>query len=252
MRVGYKRAARLCCLFALACFSLAAGCGRAVERKAEQAVKEILPEYLGPADKYDTRVRGSVGGIVKGRLSSVHVEGKNVRLMPDFNADLLTLDLRDVEVDTKRRVLTEVGSCDFAVALSEASLNRYIRSKRSDIRDLSISLRDRQGRITVTARPEVLGIASVPVSVTGRVQANPPHGISMDFNPERARVSIVPVPGVVLDYFSRRLNPLLDLSNLRVPVQVRRTEVREGRLVVQGIVRPEDLIRAAVSASAAP
>lgn len=237
---------------ALLCLGVAvgvAGCGRTVERKAEAAVKEILPTYLGPADKYETRVRGSAAAIIRGRLAHVHVDGKNVRLTPDLIADELTLDLTDVEVDTRARQLRAVGSCAFSVALGEAHLNRYIRARRSDIPELRVSLQESGdgGRITVSARPTLLGIPTFPVTVSGRVSPKPPNGVALDFSPERARVSIVPIPSVVLDYLAPRLNPIVDLSMLRVPVQVRHAEVRGRRLLVSGTITPEDLLRASAS-----
>lgn len=232
-------------LFAALC--LISGCGRAVERKAEDAVNAILPEYVGPAEKYQTRVRGGTTAIVRGRLRSVHVEGTQVRLMPQLTADTLVLDLDDVEVDTKARTLRSVGAIAFVAELGETNLRRYVDAQNFDIRDLRVSLAN--GAVRVTARPVLLGIPTVPFTVSGRLVVRGADGFALDFQPSRANVSVVPVPGILLDYLSEKLNPLLDLSTLRLPIHVREAQIERNRLVLRGTVRPDDLLRAAQQAA---
>jgi hypothetical protein len=222
------------------------GCARVAEQKAEQRVNALLPGYIGPAQRYQTRIRSeSTGALMRGRVRSVHVDGTSVQLEPMLTFDTLTLDFSEVEVDPKAGVLRSVGSAAFGCRIAEASLNRYVRAQRPDIPDLSIALRG--DRIVVTARPEVLGIGA-PVSVEGTL-APRSGGSYLNFEPDRAKVTIVPVPGLVLDYLSRRLNPVIDLSRLRVPIRVERAEVRGGALHLSGSVLPDDLLKAAGATS---
>ncbi len=233
-------------LLTLACLVLTGGCGRSVERMAERRLNPLLPAFLGPAEKYSTRVRGNPGALSRGRLRSVHIEGIGVQVSSELTLDTLTLDLKGVDVDTKAGSLRDVESIAFGATLGEAGLNRYLRARRPDVAGLRVEIG--AADMTVHAQPEVLELASVPVRVRGTVA---PHtgGSLLDFTPGGARISVVPVPAPVLGYLARRVNPIVDLSTLRLPVRVERAEVRQGMLRLSGTVDPGAVVRAARSAS---
>lgn len=222
-----------------------AGCGRSVERIAERKVSELLPGVIGPADKYASRVRGSASALRAGRLRSVHIEGVNVRLTDDLTVDLLTLDLGDVHVDTRAGVLERVGSAVFRARLGEANLNRYARARRPGIAGLRLSLRN--GNVVAQARPELFGVPIVPIEVAGSVVPRP-GGRELDFVPGGARVSVLSVPAPVLRFIAENLNPVVDLSTVRVPIRVETATVEgDVALVLAGSVAPGDLVQASRS-----
>ena len=99
------------------------------------------------------------------------------------------------------------------------------------------------------ARPEFAGV-SLPVPLVVRGTLTPrPGGAQLDFTPSRAQVSVVPIPGGLVRFAAERLNPLVDLGVLKIPVRVEATEVRDGALFLRGTVDPADLLRAANAAS---
>lgn len=216
------------------------GCGRLARNKAQDAVNAILPDYLGPARRYTTKVDAEPGAILRGHLKHVHIEGDSVQIAPDLLADKLTLDLREVSVDTKRRKLQNIESVRFTVTLGEATLNQYVRKLRPTIGDLRATLGD--GELSVRARPAVWGFPTVPVAVSGTL-APTSSGNRLNFEPSGARVSIVPIARPLIAWLLRTLNPAVDLTGMRVPVQVDRVEIRTNGLSLSGIVRPEDLLR---------
>ena len=234
--------------FVMACgvsLVLSGGCARRfAENKAAARINALLPRYLGPAEHYETRLQSdSTGALLRGRVQQVHIEGRGVRLTPTLTVAHLTLDFSEVTVDPKAGVLQSVGRATFACRITEADLNRYLVAQRPDIPALTLSLRADQVRIT--AKPEVLGIGA-PVSVEGHLVPRS-GGAYLNFEPDAARLTIVPVPGLVLDYLSRRLNPAVDLSELRVPIRVSHAEVRGGALLLSGTIASDDLLRAAGS-----
>ena len=221
------------------------GCARRVgEKKAAERINAVLPHYVGPADKWESSVKGdSLQAIARGHIRSVHIEGQNVLLQDNFKAESVTLDFSEVAVDLKANTLQNVGSAAFSCRIGPENLNTYVRSLRAEgLRDLSIGLSE--DRIIVTARPEVLGVAPVPVQVAGFLTPRE-NGTLLDFTPDSARVSIVPVPGLVLPFIARKLNPTLDMKRLRVPVQITQAVVSHGVLVLRGTIAPDDLRRAA-------
>lgn len=236
------KAARILWLLVLA---LGAGCGRDVQRAAERRINPLLPELIGPADKYSTRVRGKADALARGRMQSVHVDGAQVRMAPDLTLDTLALDLTNVSVDLKAKRLSNIENISFRATLGEANLNRYVRARRPDIPGLRVTLgpQNRVGSATVQARPEIWGLVAAPLSVDGRITPRV-GGRLLDFTPGGARVSVVPFPLPVLRYLADQLNPVVDLSTLRVPVRVERVEIQPGALLLTGTVDPADLLRA--------
>lgn len=220
-------------------FAPLAGCRRPAEREAEKRILSLLTRYIGPADKYTTKVTGdSSSAVLRGRLRKVHVEGKRVRLTPDLIVDDLVMDFDEVSVDTRAGRLQNVGRATFTGRISDVSLTRYLRQTRSGIAGLGIALED--GRIEVSATPELLDIISVPITVRGTLA---PRGKSrLVFVPDRAQVSIIPIPGVALDWLTSRLNPTLDISLANAPLQVGGVQIRDRSLYVSGSIAPEDIL----------
>ncbi len=219
---------------------LLAGCGRNVEQVAERQINGLLPTLVGPADKYATRVRGRPDALLRGRMRSVHIEGEGVGMAGELTLDTLILDLTGVSVDMNAKRLSGIESITFSATLGEENLNRYVRSRRPDIFGLQVAL-GRSGA-TVSARPEIFGGISAPIAVEGVMRPRP-GGSLLDFIPAGARVSVVPVPAPALRYLADRLNPVVDLSTLRVPVRVERAEIRQGALLLSGTVDPAALLQ---------
>lgn len=229
-------------LLALLALSLS-GCARPVERAAERRLVDLLPALIGPATKYSTRVRGG-GSLLRGRARSVHIDGWGVRLSESLTLDMLALDLSHVEVDRGSGRLRHVEGVTFTATLSGSRLQEYVASRRLGIPELRVGLD--QSDAFVSARPEVLGVTPVSVSVRGTITPRA-GGTRLDFTPSGARVSIVPIPAPILRYLGERLNPVLDLSTLHIPVRVERAEVRQGALILQGTIDPAALLRLSAS-----
>ncbi len=222
----------------------AGGCSRPAERVAEKRINTLLPQYIGPADRYSTRVRETTSGLLRGRLRRIHVDGVNVRMSDELTLDHLALDISDVSVDAKGQRVQSVGAIRVAATLGEANLNRYLRARRPDIAGLQVGLG--AGEATVRATPEIASLFGVPLQVRGSLQPRP-GGALLDFVPGSARVSIVPVPGPVLRFVGERLNPVVDLQSVRAPFRVEQIELRPGAAVLTGSADPAMLLASAAA-----
>lgn len=222
-------------------FAPLAGCRRPAEREAEKRILALLPRYIGPADKYTAKVTGdSPGAVLRGRLRQVHVEGKGVRLTRDLRVDELVMDFDEVSVDPKAGRLQNVGRAAFNGRISDVSLNRYLRATRN-IPELNLEIGE--GALTVSAKPELLNVVSVPISVRGQLV---PRGKSLlEFVPDRAQISIVPIPGIALEWLTARLNPTLDISLANAPLQISSVQVRDHSLYITGSIAPDDILNIA-------
>lgn len=121
-----------------AVLALLSGCARPGEKKAERAVEELLPQYLGVAQSYRVKVKAaSLGALMRGSRVRVQVNG---------------------------------------------------------------SLLARGG------------------------------GATLDFEPDKARLLILPIPKPILDFVAERINPVVDFSALKAPIRVEKAEVKGGSM----------------------
>jgi hypothetical protein len=216
------------------------GCGaRPGEKKAEKAVTELLPSYLGKASSYKTKIEAdSLGAMMRGRVRRVEIEGRNVQLVPDLLITALTITAEEIEVDKRKQQLKNVGRALFTAQITEANLNKCVRTRRPDIKDLQVALRG--DLVQARLRPQVFGYPTVPIMIQGKLLTRN-GGVALDFEPDAARVTLVPVPKFVLDWTMERLNPVVDLQFLKVPIRIESATIRGGSLLLSGHLESEEI-----------
>jgi LmeA-like phospholipid-binding len=215
------------------------GCARPGEKKAERAVEELLPHYLGPAKSYKAQVKAaSLGALMRGRVRTVKIIGREVQLLPECTVAELTVDATEIEVDKSRQSLKSVGEARFVARIEERELDRLVRARRPRLVDLKVALRG--SLVSVRVTPELLGYPTVPVQVEGSLLTRG-GGVMLDFEPDKARLLIVPIPKPALDFVAERINPVVDFSALKAPIRVERAEVRGGSLYLSGYLPPESV-----------
>ncbi|MBB6053493.1 LmeA family phospholipid-binding protein [Armatimonas rosea] len=215
------------------------GCARPGEKKAERMVEELLPSYLGPAKSYRAQVKAaSLGALMRGRVRTVQIIGREVQLLPELTVAELRVDAAEIEVDRERASLKSVGEARFTARIDEAELNRLVRTRRPRLADLRVQLRGRYVSVQVT--PELLGHPTVPIQVEGNLLSKG-GGVALDFEPDKARLLIVPIPKPLLDFVAERLNPVVDFSGLRAPIRVESAEAKGGYLLLRGFLPPESV-----------
>ena len=220
-----------------------AGCTHAVEETADRKVNDVLPRYLGPADHYETHLHASsTGAMLRGRVQSIEIVGTGVHLQPELTVEMLEIEAQAVEVDPKHGSLENVGSASFACTITSSQLDRYMRSRRTNIAGLSVKVGG--DRLIVRAKPEALGLIGIPVQVRGTL-APEPGGTFIDFVPDRASVAIVPIPGPVLDLLAQRLNPVIDLTRLPIGIHIDSALCDGDVLTLRGTVDTSDILKAA-------
>ncbi|MBC7809013.1 MAG: DUF2993 domain-containing protein [Akkermansiaceae bacterium] len=224
---------------------LLTGCGRSIETRAEHAITDLLPRYLGPAEKYTARVSGRPDAIYRGRLRSVHIEATNVQMLPNLIINRLTMDVKDVSVDRASNTLRNVGETRFSARLTESVINTYVQRRPTTLRDVSISL-NADGKAIITARPEVLGFSTIPVSLRGTVRLQS-DGKILNFQPESASLNVgvgqvrANLPGFIADNIASQLNPVADLSAAPFPIVAESVIVEQGTATITGYVPPGEL-----------
>lgn len=215
------------------------GCGSlSPQIIAAHKISDALPQILGPAAHYEVRVQGDTMALTRGRARTIHVEGRDVQLSPTITLDTLTFDAQDVSFDTKARKLQKVGQVAFVGTMGQAHLESYLGNVKMSkmLQGLRIKLRpsDVQAQVPVNAGP-----IHTTVTVYGNPAPNGPDAQSINFVVDKARLGFLPVPAVLFNQALKEVNPIVDLSAVRVPIRVRSTSVEGGKLVLRGTAKLE-------------
>ncbi|CAN5704740.1 hypothetical protein BH23CYA1_BH23CYA1_21760 [soil metagenome] len=185
----------------------------------EQGIERELPKYVGPADSYDVKIEGLRVGA--GSAESVVAVGNRVRPEGAPVIERLALDLSEVVYDRKAERLSEVGGARLTAVIRTEDLANFLEANRN-VNEAEIVLRS-PDQATIRVRPQ-LGDFVVPpgitVAVTGQLAG---QGTQLIFNVTNVSAAGLDVSAIAARRLSDTINPLADLKNL--PIQVEITSV---------------------------
>ena len=217
----------------------AAGCGHPVQETAAHKIADALPRVLGPASHYDVQVDGDPFALTRGRARAVHIQGQDVQLSPSLTLNTLSVDAQDVSFDTSTRRLSSIGATAFSASLGQENLDRYLARYKSRLPGLVLTL----GPNSVEARVPVsaLGLTTT-AALSGSLQPDINDPSKLDFVSDGAQVGFVPVPAGLVNLALSSLNPVVDLSHLKVPLTVTNAGISDSRLQLSGVADLHDLV----------
>ena len=220
--------------------SLLSGCGHPVQETAAHKIADALPSVLGPAAHYDVQVNGDPFALSRGRAKAVHIQGQEVQIAPSITLDTLDADAHDVSFSRETRRLDHIGETDFTATMSQEHLASYLARTKPRLPGLVVTLGDSdvQAQVPVT----FLGLRTT-VSLTGALSPDADAPGTLDFVTDSAHLSIVPLPASLVNLALNLLNPLIDLSQLRVPLTVAHVRVVHTRLTLDGTADLNGLVR---------
>ncbi len=219
---------------------LVSGCGHPVQETAAHKIADTLPSVLGPAAHYDVQVDGDPFALSRGRARAVHIQGQDVSIAPGITLDTLNADARDVSFSRETRRLEHIGATDFTAALGQEHLTAYLARTKPLLPNLVVTL----GESSVQARVPVtfLGLQTT-AALTGTLAPSTSQAGKLDFVTDGAHLGPVPLPAALVNLALNQLNPLVDLTHLRVPLTVVHVSVVHSRLTLDGSADLNGLVR---------
>lgn len=236
----YKTRLAIVLLLALSlCFT--SGCGRTINRVAEEKIRDVLPSVIGPAKSYKVQIVNSDLRTLQGKVSTVFIEGTDVILPSGLLLDKLNVQLKDVVVDTGRKKIKSIRSTSFDLSVSEANLDEFMAGESpvgEEIQNIRIHFKPKNV-VTVTGARVTIGLA-IPFTMTGPVKVAGAQKIELD--PEHLVVSGLPIGGVPLQFIKKRIESSADLSNLGVPMTLSKIETQASLMRLYGTIDAKTLI----------
>lgn len=185
----------------------------------EQGIERELPKYVGPADGYDVKIQGLQIGA--GSAESVVAVGDRVRPEGSPVIEQLALNLSGVVYDRKAERLSQVDGAQLTAVIKTEDLADFLETYRN-VNEAEVTLRS-PDQATLRVRPQ-LGNFVVPpgvtVEVTGQIVG---RGTQLIFDVTDVSAAGIDVSAIAARRLSEAINPLADLKNL--PIQVEITSV---------------------------
>lgn len=206
------------------------GCvGSAVRRAAERSLERRLHGILGPADDYEVRIqKTSAARLVRGRVERLVVDASGVRIDQHLRLESLHLVVHDLVVDEDEVDVRSAREGILRVELTEADINRYLRSRHAR-HEPQVTLLP--GEIVAAVRSP-LGGSSSRVTARGRLLVE--EGLRLIFRADEVDFELLDVPGFSERYVEERINPLVDLSELKYPARLNELVIMKGLVRVRG------------------
>ena len=206
-----------------------------VSGRVEAEIEAALPAALGPADAYDATVEGLRLG--DGTVEAVTVVGTRVAREDAPVVDRLDVALRGVAFDRSSKRLTRVDAARATARLLPADLAAYLVAQRGVARaEVALEAPD---RAVVRFEGEVEGVR-IPLgaSVAGRLRAVDGR-VRLDV--ERVSAAGIGLGGALAERLDQRINPVVDLTDEDLALEVTAVRVEGGALVLDATGDPTGL-----------
>ncbi|MGQ9525117.1 MAG: LmeA family phospholipid-binding protein [Armatimonadota bacterium] len=221
----------LFCVLAALLGLVTCGCGpldpiRAVER----GIARHAAKRFGPADRYEVRIGSAGTNLRKGVIGGLVIEGYRVRTKPGLTVNWCRVELRDVRFEPRSRSITSVGDSSVVAEVLEQDANAYLSARQDSYSNIRVELIG-DGEMAVVMEPRLVGVP-VTVRLEGRPEVR--GGSEIAFVPDAVRIARLNLPRRLLGLVERRVNPILRVDELGVPVVLEDVRVEQGKIVAVG------------------
>lgn len=182
----------------------------------EQGIERELPKYVGPADRYDVQIEGLKAQ--EGTARSVVALGERVRPDGAPVIEQLRLELQGVVYDKRAERLSYVEGARLTAVIRTPDLEDFLERYRN-VREAEVVLQA-PDRGTIRVRPQIGNLAvpaGVTVDVAGQLVG---EGTQLRFEVDRVSAAGFDLSAIAARRLSDLINPLADLQNLPVQVEI--------------------------------
>jgi hypothetical protein len=196
----------------------------------EELLKQELTRRLGPARSYEVHIDPQGTDLARGAVGGIAISAVDVRTPDGLLISRLEARAEPMRLGADMKPLDGAPAGRFTASFNEHALTRLARRNGGKrLRDVRVEIH--RGKLVVRARPGVLGL-KVDTEVAGRPvlrQRNEVH-----FRASRVAILGVRITEFAADLLEKQVNPLVDLSELKLPVRFRDLRVRREYLTLEG------------------
>lgn len=214
--------------FLLLAFLMTASVDSFVEGGIEKLLEEKLPSVIGPAKSYRLKfVDTSLLDLAGGKITKLTLEARGYSFPDAPLIDYFLVEMSGMRFDLS--AIREVQRTTFRMMVGEDALNDYLKKK--NVIDPVPVLSIRQGELGVSMRKEFLGI-KIGAVLRGTIEVVEDHDVL--FRPSGLEIAGIGIPKPIAQMLVDRVNPLVDLKKMNLPVKSITIEEADHRLIIKG------------------
>ena len=182
----------------------------------EQGIERELPKYVGPAERYDVEIEGL--NAKQGSADSVVAVGERVQPESSPVIERLALHLSGVVYDRQAERLSSVENVSLTAVVKAQDLSDFLETYRN-VREAKVTLQA-PDRATLRIRPQIDQFAlpnGVTVDVGGELVGK---DTQLRFEVDSVSAAGIDVSGFAARRLSEAINPLADLKDLPIEVEI--------------------------------
>jgi len=197
---------------------------------AEGFLKQEITRRLGNARSYDVRIDPEGTDLAHGQVGRIHLTAEDVRTPDGLVIARVEARTEPMRLGPNMRPVDGAPPTVFTAYFDPMDLTRFARRNAGGrVSDLQVELA--RGKVVVRGKPEVLGL-KVDTEVAGRPVLR--RHWQIHFHASRVSVLGVRITELAADYLEKQVNPLIDLSDLKLPVRFKDLQVRRRYLTLEG------------------
>jgi hypothetical protein len=214
---------------------LLTGCGNPVRSKVEGLIEEALPTLIGPAKSYQVTVSGSTLGMLKGKLRTTRILGRDVRFSSGITVAELVVESRRIQIDKHKHQISSVESTSYSALLAQAALNQYLHETYRQVPELNTQTAE--GLLSVSAAPEVAGVrVNIKADTALKIKDN--RYLILDL--KKIRVAGVGTPAFAREYLESKINPVFDSASFGYDARMDRVSIGPNGVRIEGTLDLEE------------
>lgn len=227
---------------------LLAGCGVHPRRMAEKRIEAQLPQLIGKAKHYRVYLFGRHERMLQGKVQAVRIVGEKVEIQPGLVLSELVVELK--EVVYRRDEPLQANEATFYAVLTDSELQTYLSQLLPPIRSPWSLVVSRLDNLRVRTRPGEIQLAidvhtRLGVKLSGELsgQLRLREEKQVWFEASEVRAIGITIPERIREFLAELFlnRPLIDLSEVKAPIQLERIGISEGALRFEGRVLVERL-----------
>lgn len=194
----------------------------------ERELEKRLPELVGPAAKYQVKIKDTdIVDVVSGQINELYLFAEKVTPRECPQLESVKVHLHNVLFDMDK--IEKIENANFIIVVDEDSINKYIPLKLQEYPDTKVELKD--GLAVLNTSKKFFNF-NLPVKISGILEVK--NYKQVNFKCSSLAVSGIPIPDFALKYIEEKINPLVDLTQIKIVTDITDIKILAKKIQVEG------------------
>jgi len=199
----------------------------------EKELEKRLPDIVGPAKKYTVKIMDTgILDLFSGEIKDLYLISEEVQPKDSPQLEFVKVHLHNITFDLDK--IEKIEKAGFLINLNQDAINKYLPEKVKDYPNLKVDLNNNV--ITVNTNKKVW-MLDLPIKVTGTLVVE--NQKKVNFKCGKLSVSGIDLPDFIKKQLEDKINPLVDLTEMKIITNILNIKIMEKKLQIEGEARAD-------------